>query len=99
MQCLPNAIVNHEGQDYIFIVTDAHSEEEHHNETETAEHKHDESGHQHSEKKNQTQRKKEQPLKKSPSKGTTDVVTAEITLLKEIPKQQNSCEWYIFHFG
>jgi cobalt-zinc-cadmium efflux system membrane fusion protein len=25
-----NAIVNHEGQDYIFIVTDAHSEEEHH---------------------------------------------------------------------
>jgi cobalt-zinc-cadmium efflux system membrane fusion protein len=27
-----NAIVNHEGQDYIFIVTDAHSEEEHHSE-------------------------------------------------------------------
>ena len=45
-----NAIVNHEGQDYIFIVTDAHSEEEHHSETETAEHKHDEHGHEHSEK-------------------------------------------------
>lgn len=50
-----NAIVNHEGQDYIFIVTDAHEEEEHHSETETAEHKHDEHkhdehGHEHGEK-------------------------------------------------
>ena len=45
-----NAIVNHEGQDYIFIVTDAHKEEEHHSETETAEHKHDERGQEHSEK-------------------------------------------------
>lgn len=58
-----NAIVNHEGQDYIFIVTDAHKEEEHHSEKETAEHKHDESGHQHSEKKNPNTRKKEQHLK------------------------------------
>jgi multidrug efflux pump subunit AcrA (membrane-fusion protein) len=45
-----NAIVSHEGQDYIFIVTDAHSEEEHHSEKETAEHKHDEHGHEHGEK-------------------------------------------------
>ncbi|MBK9258200.1 MAG: hypothetical protein IPM42_22400 [Saprospiraceae bacterium] len=59
-----NAIINHEGQDYIFIVTDAHSEEEHHSETETAEHKHDEHGHEHSEKKKPNTGKEEQPLKK-----------------------------------
>jgi cobalt-zinc-cadmium efflux system membrane fusion protein len=63
-----NAIVNHEGQDYIFIVTDAHKEEEHHSEkpklpntntmntdTNTVR------------KKNLNTPKKEQPLKKSPS--------------------------------
>jgi cobalt-zinc-cadmium efflux system membrane fusion protein len=60
-----NAIVNHEGQDYIFIVTDAHSEEEHHEEKETAEHKHDEHGHEHSEKEEpEHMKKKEQLLKK-----------------------------------
>ena len=44
-----DAIVNHEGQDYIFIVTDTHSEDEHHDSTEKTEHNHNENGHNHSE--------------------------------------------------
>jgi cobalt-zinc-cadmium efflux system membrane fusion protein len=60
-----NAIVNHEGQDYIFIVTDAHNEEEHHEEREIAEHKHDEErSSSMKKKKNPNTKKKEQPLKK-----------------------------------
>jgi cobalt-zinc-cadmium efflux system membrane fusion protein len=81
-----NAIVNHEGQDYIFIVTDAHSEEEHHSETETAEHKHDEHGHEHSEKEETEHGEGGTTFEKIPiRKGTTDVGYSEITLLKEIP--------------
>ena len=81
-----NAIVNHEGQDYIFIVTDAHKEEEHHSEKETAEHKHDESGHQHSEKEEPEHKEEGTTFEKIPiRKGTTDVGYSEITLLKEIP--------------
>lgn len=81
-----NAIVNHEGQDYIFIVTDAHKEEEHHSKTETAEHKHDESGHQHSEKEEPEHKEEGTTFEKIPiRKGTTDVGYSEITLLKEIP--------------
>jgi cobalt-zinc-cadmium efflux system membrane fusion protein len=87
-----DAIVNHEGQDYIFIVTDAHSEEEHHEEKETAEHQHDEHGHEHSEKEEEHQEDGEHheeegtTFEKIPiRKGTTDVGYSEITLLKEIP--------------
>ncbi len=39
-----NAIVNHEGQDYIFIVTDAHTEDEHHDEKDEDTDDHDEKG-------------------------------------------------------
>jgi RND family efflux transporter MFP subunit len=81
-----NAIVNHEGQDYIFIVTDAHNEEEHHSENETAEHKHDEHGHEHGEKEEPEQKEEETTFEKIPiRKGTTDIGYSEITLLKEIP--------------
>ena len=81
-----NAIVNHEGQDYIFIVTDAHSEEEHHSETDTTEHKLDEHGHQHSEKEEPEHHEEKTTFEKIPvKKGTTDVGYSEITLLKEIP--------------
>ncbi len=81
-----NAIVNHEGQDYIFIVTDAHAEEEHHSKTETAEHKHDEHGHQHSEKEEPEHSEEGTTFEKIPiRKGTTDIGYSEITLLKEIP--------------
>ena len=81
-----NAIVNHEGQDYIFIVTDAHSEKEHHNEKETAEHKHDEYGHEHAEKEEPEHQEEGTTFEKIPiRKGTTDIGYSEITLLKEIP--------------
>jgi hypothetical protein len=81
-----NAIVNDEGQDYIFIVTDAYSEEEHHNETDTVEHKHVDSGHQHNEKIEPDHKELGTTFEKIPvRKGTTDVGYSEITLLKEIP--------------
>ncbi len=83
-----NAIVNHEGQDFIFIVTDAHSEVEHHEKGEaaTAEHKHDEHGHEHSEKEEPEHKEEGTTFEKIPvRKGTTDVGYSEITLLKEIP--------------
>ncbi|MCK6541161.1 efflux RND transporter periplasmic adaptor subunit [bacterium] len=81
-----NAIVNHEGQDYIFIVTDAHKEVEHHSETTTAEHKHDEHGHEHSEKEEPEPAEEGTTFEKIPiRKGTTDIGYSEITLLKEIP--------------
>jgi len=81
-----NAIVNDEGQDYIFIVTDAHSEEEHHNETDTVEHKHVDSGHQHNEKIEPDHKVLGTTFEKIPvRKGTSDVGYSEITLLKEIP--------------
>ena len=80
-----NAIVNHEGQDYIFIVTEAHSEE-HHNEPDTIEHKHDDSGHQHNEKIEPDHKVLGTTFEKIPvRKGTSDVGYSEITLLKEIP--------------
>lgn len=67
-----NAIVSHEGQDYIFIVANEmhdHSDKEAHTEKETAEHK-----------------KGETAFEKIPiRKGTTDVGYSEITLLKDIP--------------
>jgi RND family efflux transporter MFP subunit len=81
-----NAIVSHEGQDYIFIVTDAHAEEEHHSENETAEHKHDEHGHEHGEKEEPEHKEVGTTFEKIPiRKGTTDIGYSEITLLKEIP--------------
>ncbi|MBK7411716.1 MAG: efflux RND transporter periplasmic adaptor subunit [Ignavibacteria bacterium] len=89
-----DAIVNHEGQDYIFIVTDAHAEEEHHSESETTEHKHDEQGHGHGEKEEPKHQARDESKHKEKGttferipirKGTTDVGYSEITLLKEIP--------------
>lgn len=86
-----NAIVNHEGQDYIFIVTDAHSEAEHHEHNEAGEdtQQHDEHGHKHNEKEKNGHDEKEDgtTFEKIPiRKGTSDVGYSEITLLKEIPK-------------
>ena len=80
-----DAIVSSEGQDYIFIVTDKHSEAEHHHDEE-AEHKHDESGHQHEETEKEKPSEGETTFEKIPVKrGTSDVGYTEITLLKEIP--------------
>lgn len=89
-----DAIVNHEGQDYIFIVTDAHAEEEHHSESENTEHKHDEQGHGHGEKEETKHPARDESKHEEKGttferipirKGTTDVGYSEITLLKEIP--------------
>ena len=85
------AVVNHEGQDYIFVVTDEHSESEHHEHNEAEEaHGHDEHGHHHEagEKKDEHEHDEKGSLtfEKIPvRKGTTDVGYSEITLLKEIP--------------
>ncbi|KXK04850.1 MAG: membrane-fusion protein [Chlorobi bacterium OLB4] len=77
-----DAIVNHEGQDYIFIVSGKKNETSH---TEgTKEHEHDD----HSHDQNSTDEHKEEvtTFEKIPvSKGTTDIGFSEITLLKEIP--------------
>ena len=94
-----DAIVSNEGQDYIFIVTDKHSEAEHHNEEaehkrdeggqqheEETEHKHDEHGHQHDEAEIEKPTEGEMTFEKVPvKKGTTDIGYSEITLLKDIP--------------
>lgn len=92
-----NAIVNHEGQDYIFIVTDEHSEEEHHDDKDKdgdhdehghkhAEKGHDEEGHKHDEKEGSGHEEEGTTFEKIPvRKGTTDVGYSEITLLKDIP--------------
>jgi cobalt-zinc-cadmium efflux system membrane fusion protein len=82
-----DAIVSHEGQDYIFIVTDAHKEEEHHEEGDKEEH--DEHGHKHGESEKQVSEHEGEEgttFEKIPvRKGTTDIGYSEITLLKEIP--------------
>ena len=82
------AIVNHQGLDYIFIVSDAHGEKEHlkegHSHEEGAHNQED--GHEHGE--------SEKPasvadvtFEKIPvAKGTTDIGYTEITLLKPIPQ-------------
>ncbi|MBL7973307.1 MAG: efflux RND transporter periplasmic adaptor subunit [Candidatus Kapabacteria bacterium] len=81
-----NAIVSHEGEDYIFIVTDAHSEDEHHEENEMSAHKHDEHGYKQGEKEEHEHTEEGATFEKIPiRKGTTDVGYSEITLLKEIP--------------
>lgn len=78
-----DAIVNFQGQDYIFIVTDAHSEKEHHDEKEGD---HDKDGHKHEEAKVQMPTEGEMTFERIPvRKGTTDVGYSEITLLKDIP--------------
>ena len=84
------AVVSHEGQDYIFVVTDEHSESEHHEHSETEEaHDHDEHGHHHEageKKEEHDESKGSLTFEKIPvRKGTTDVGYSEITLLKEIP--------------
>jgi RND family efflux transporter MFP subunit len=80
-----DAIVSSEGQDYIFIVTDKHNEEEHHYDKEV-EHKHDGNRHDHKEGEKEKPTESEMIFEKIPVKrGTTDVGYTEITLLKEIP--------------
>jgi RND family efflux transporter MFP subunit len=87
-----DAIVNVGGQDYIFIVTDEHAEEEHHEEGKDTL-KHDvKEAHDHEEdggKKAEDDHAAGKGLtfeKIQIAKGTTEVGYTQITLLKEIPK-------------
>lgn len=74
-----DAIVNFQGKDYIFVVTDAHTEDEH-TKADTASStqiKHKETG---------DSKEKGITYERIPvAKGTTDVGYSEITLLKELP--------------
>jgi cobalt-zinc-cadmium efflux system membrane fusion protein len=83
------AIVNHQGQDYIFIVTDPHAEGEHNGD----DHAHDDK----EQKEEETHKHEVSEVKKNEAtdvtfekvpvvKGTTDVGYTEITLLKPIPQ-------------
>lgn len=100
VDAVPNeAVVNFEGQDYIFIVTDAHAEEEHHDhkEGEAAEHAHDEHGHSHEQAETTVEKHEHAEgeehadeegttFEKIPvRKGTSDVGYTEVTLLRDIP--------------
>lgn len=77
-----DAIVNYQGQDYIFIVTDAHTEEEHHDGEDGD--KHDQNGHNHKEADKPAEG--DLTFERIPvRKGTTDVGYSEITILKDIP--------------
>lgn len=90
VQAIPTeAIVSYQGQDYIFFVTDEHTEGEHH---QGAAGGHDHStgeAHDHQEeggKKAQSNHGSGMTFEKVPVvKGTTDIGYTEITLLKEIP--------------
>ncbi len=79
------AIVTTQGQDFIFIVTDKHAEEEHHEEgKDSAKHATEES-HDHKEAEKHDEVKGITFEKIPVARGTTDVGYSEITLLKEIP--------------
>ena len=86
-----DAIVNIAGQDYIFIVTDEHAEEEHHEPGKDTV-KHDaKEAHDHKEdggkKEGEHADEKGMTFEKIPvAKGITEVGYTQITLLKEIPK-------------
>jgi cobalt-zinc-cadmium efflux system membrane fusion protein len=77
---VPNdAIVTVDGQDYIFVLTDAHAEAEHQNNGKDSV-KHESKG-------SVTQEEKGITFERIPvAKGKTDVGYTEITLLREIPK-------------
>lgn len=78
------AIVNHEGQDYIFIVTDDHAEAEHRESEEG--HDHDEAGHHHDDDEKTPPPTDGLTFERIPvRRGTTDVGYTEIALLKDVP--------------
>ena len=87
VQAVPtDAIVNYQGMDYIFVVTDEHAENEHHGKEDGE--GHDEHGHSHDskEKGHDDDSRVATAFERIPvRKGTTDVGYSEITLLKDIP--------------
>ena len=87
VQAVPtDAIVNYQGRDYIFVVTDEHVEDEHHAGADGE--AHDEHGHAHGKEEKQPDRASGTAIafERIPvRKGTTDVGYSEITVLKDIP--------------
>lgn len=78
------AIVNYQGQDYIFVVTDPHGEAEHHDDKDKEDH--DANGHKHTEVKVELPKEGELVFERIPvRKGTTDIGYSEVTLLKDVP--------------
>lgn len=82
-----DAIVTHEGQDFIFIETDAHSENEHHKELETGhDHANGKDTHDHAEPAEDHKTEMGRVYEKIPvRRGTTEVGYTEITPLADIP--------------
>ncbi len=82
-----DAIVTLQGQDYIFIVTDEHAEDEHHEAGKDILKHNAKEDHDHKEEKKDSNEKKGTTFEIIPvAKGTTEVGYTQITLLKEIPK-------------
>jgi RND family efflux transporter MFP subunit len=81
------AIISYQGNDFIFIQKDGHSEEEHGHEHSPgeAEEKEDAHGHEHKEAKTAESTESSTYEMIPVRKGTTDVGYSEITLLKDIP--------------
>jgi len=92
------AVVNYQGQDFIFVLSDPHTGEAHHHDETAAEHTHAEDGHAHEpdagHQDDHGHAHEEQPMQaggemtfeKIPVKrGTTDIGFTEITLLRDIP--------------
>lgn len=79
---VPNdAIVTVDGQDYIFVLTDDHAEDEHKDEVKDSVKQNSKGTQEHKEE------EKERTFERIPvAKGKTDVGYTEITLIKEIPK-------------
>ena len=84
---VPNeAIVTVDGQDYIFMLTDGHSEDEHKNEGKDSVQQNSKDPHEHKEGE-KLEEEKGKTFERIPvAKGKTDVGYTEITLLREIPK-------------
>lgn len=79
-----DAIVNYQGQDFIFILTDEHTEKEHH--SGDVQETHDVQGHKHTESSPEVSKGSSLSFERIPvKKGTTDVGYSEITVLKDIP--------------
>ena len=80
------AIVSYQGNDFIFILSDAHAEEEHEHKVGQTEEKEDEHGHHHGESEHSKTDTNTSTFEMIPvRKGTTDVGYSEITMLKDIP--------------
>ncbi len=79
-----DAIVTYQGQDYIFMVTDPHTEEEHHQEGKDSKPHNEKEPHDHKEPAKQPE--KGVTFEKVPvAKGTSEVGYTQITLLRSIP--------------